>query len=111
IFPGVGEEEELDAEEEDDEEEENDEGEEEDFEEEGNEWRRMARYDFRPWLELARDAEGLMERLNLLICHGQLSTESHQIILDAIKAIPNLRDRFNMAVYLIMISPDYAVLN
>ncbi len=103
IFPGVGEEEEI----------EEDEGEEEDEEdfEEGNEWRRTASYNYRPWLDMARDPEQLMNRLDLLICHGQLSPESYQIILDAIMAIPDLRDRFNMAVYLMMISPDYAILN
>ncbi|MEL6650840.1 MAG: DUF1800 family protein [Bacteroidota bacterium] len=64
-----------------------------------------------PLLALAPNPIALLDRLNLLLVHGQLSPTSQQIILDAIQQINGARERLDMALYLIMISPDYTILN
>ncbi|MEL6143013.1 MAG: hypothetical protein AAFU67_15520, partial [Bacteroidota bacterium] len=59
--------------------------------------------------------EVIVDELDLLLCHGLLSDETRQIILTAINSLdPFLDDfpeaRFNLALYLIMISPDFNVI-
>lgn len=64
-------------------------------------------------LPLARDPEVLVNRLDLLFTHGMLSERTRQIIKDAISPIisDNYRyDRVRLALYLIMISPDFAIM-
>ncbi len=62
---------------------------------------------------LARDPEVLINRLDVLFTHGMLSDRTRQIIKDAITPMisNNYRnDRTRLAMYLIMISPDYAIM-
>ena len=63
------------------------------------------------WLmEDAQDTETLLNKLDLLFTYGNLSQESRNIIKTAIDEIDNPEDRLHLAAYLIMISPDYAIL-
>ncbi|MEM6343753.1 MAG: DUF1800 family protein [Bacteroidota bacterium] len=64
-----------------------------------------------PLMLLASQATDLLDRLNILLVRGQLSAASYQTILDAIQQIDELETRLEMAVFLIMISPDYNILN
>lgn len=62
---------------------------------------------------LARDPEVLINRLDVLFTHGMLSERTRQIIKDAITPMISedyRRDRTRLAMYLIMISPDYAIM-
>ncbi len=62
---------------------------------------------------LARDSEVLVNRLDMLFTHGQLSDRTRAIIKDALDPLiyGDYRDnRVRMALYLLMISPDYAIL-
>ena len=66
---------------------------------------------------LAKDPEVLINKLDLLLTHGALSDETRLIIITALDYIKHdtlwsyyLEYRVKMALYLIMISPDYAIL-
>lgn len=54
----------------------------------------------------------LIERLNLILAHGQLSEETKTIISDTLKEIPTDQNEaiVNMAIFLVLISPDYLIL-
>ena len=55
------------------------------------------------------DPVALVDHLDLLLTYGTLSAASRQTILDAILPIEDSYDRAMLALYLLMISPDYAV--
>ena len=62
---------------------------------------------------LARDPEVLINRLDILFTHGMLSDRTRQIIKDAITPLISDNYRYNrtrLALYLMMISPDYAIM-
>ena len=62
---------------------------------------------------LARDPEVLVNRLDMLFTHGSLSERTRGIIKEAIsKLIDNdyREDRVRLALYLILISPDYNIM-
>ena len=64
-------------------------------------------------LPLARDPEVLVNRLDKMFTHGMLSQRTRQIIKDAITPLINndYRDeRTRLALYLILVSPDYNIL-
>jgi uncharacterized protein (DUF1800 family) len=70
-------------------------------------------YNIEQLLPLARDPEVLVNRLDMLFTHGRLSERTRAIIKDAITPIisGNYRyDRARLALYLILISPDYSIL-
>lgn len=56
--------------------------------------------------------EVLIDELDLLLCHGLLSEGTRAILLEALNSLTAVfpPGRFPMAVYLIMISPDYNIL-
>ena len=68
-------------------------------------------------LALAADAAGLVSRLNLLLCAGQLSTANQALIVSALNATPVTanssdsarRDRVAAGVFLVMASADYLI--
>ncbi len=73
------------------------------------------KYELEDLYEIATDADLLLDRLNLLLAHGNLSQET----IDAIKimidplsgyADDNPEDAVHMAIYFVMISPDYTIL-
>ena len=68
-------------------------------------------------LALATDADALVARINLLMCAGQLSNATTQLIADALKATPvtaastdsTKLDRVAAAIFLVMASAEYLV--
>lgn len=74
--------------------------------------------DFEALKYYARDSEVLVNQLDKLFTHGQLSRETKNLIKDAIDPIVNDWNddfqytdlRVKMALYLLLISPDYAIL-
>ena len=63
--------------------------------------------------ELARDPEALVNRLDMLFTHGSLSQRTREIIKEAITPLiyyDYRDDRVRLAMYLILISPDYNVM-
>ena len=70
-------------------------------------------YNIDELLGLARDPEVLVNRLDVLFTNGMLSERTRQIIKDAVSPMidGNYReDRVRLALYLMMISPDYAIM-
>lgn len=70
-------------------------------------------YNLDDLVPLARDPEVLINRLDMIFTHGMLSERTRQIIKDAIT--PLIRDdyredRTRLALYLMMISPDYNIM-
>jgi hypothetical protein len=66
-------------------------------------------------LALASDVPALMRRLDLLLMGGTLPLPQHQLIREAVEAIPTnvahwQDERVRMAIYLIASSADFAVL-
>ncbi|MEM8931621.1 MAG: hypothetical protein AAGE94_10615, partial [Acidobacteriota bacterium] len=51
----------------------------------------------------------LVDRLDLLLTSGTLSAGTRQIILDAILPLPDAFEQAELAIYLMMICPEYAV--
>lgn len=70
--------------------------------------------DFSELMEFARDPDVLINRLDVLLTSGQLTEDTRTIIKNAIDSFPDNEigdlGRVNLALYLIMISPDYNVL-
>ena len=65
-------------------------------------------------LALASNATALLDRLNLLLCAGQLSTASRNLILPALSGMPSSTDadkhnRVYAGVLMVMASADYLV--
>ncbi|MEM7671824.1 MAG: DUF1800 domain-containing protein [Verrucomicrobiota bacterium] len=61
---------------------------------------------------LSENPRNLVNRLNLVLVHGQLSRNTQNSIIRALESLPN-RDstfRVSFAIYLTMISPDYIVM-
>ena len=74
------------------------------------------RYHFPPslqkWAALAsHDPAALVDRLNLLVCAGTLRPTSRQVIIDALKGVPenNAIEQARLALYLMMMTPEGAV--
>jgi uncharacterized protein (DUF1800 family) len=62
---------------------------------------------------LARDPEVLINRLDVLFTHGSLSNETRQIIKESLYPLINGNyryDRVRLALYLLLVSPDYNVM-
>lgn len=56
----------------------------------------------------------LVDRLNMLLAHGNLSATSTQLIVDALKKFPlanegDIEDRTRIAIYMVMSSPEYII--
>lgn len=70
--------------------------------------------DFTWLVESARDPEVLLNKLDLVLTHGQLSEETRASIIEVIEPLQGgldaLKNKIDLATYLIMISPDYAIL-
>jgi hypothetical protein len=63
--------------------------------------------------EFAQDPETLLNELDKVYTHGALTDETRTIIKDAVSQLiysDYKEDRVRLAMYLIMISPDYAVM-
>jgi uncharacterized protein (DUF1800 family) len=62
---------------------------------------------------LARNPNVLLDNLDLLLCHGRLSQETREIIIETITDVEfgtdYLKTRNELALFLILISPDFAI--
>jgi uncharacterized protein (DUF1800 family) len=65
--------------------------------------------DFTPYAALASDMDALLDRIDLVFTYGQLSAQTRTAIIDATREIPDPNQRARAAIYLLLISPDYAV--
>jgi hypothetical protein len=69
---------------------------------------------FKNLLPYSRDPDELINKLDILLTHGQMSDDTRDIIRDAVKGFspnpPGDLQRLKLALYLVMISPDYCVL-
>lgn len=69
---------------------------------------------FNKLLPFARDPDGLINKLDILLTHGQLSEETRNTIRESIKGFSNSLvgdyNRLKLALYIVMISPDYCVM-
>jgi uncharacterized protein (DUF1800 family) len=77
------------------------------------------RLDLTEQIALGASPAALIDNLNLLLCHGTLSTETRAAILTALQGVtPTIAGGINnvnitrarLAIYLVMLSPDFAVL-
>jgi hypothetical protein len=68
-----------------------------------------ATLDLDDYFALADDPDALLDRLDLVMTYGTMSTDTRTAIRDAISLIQNLEIRTRVALYLVFISPDYAV--
>lgn len=62
--------------------------------------------------KLARDPEALLNRLDILLTHGRLSDRNRLYIKNAMNTLRRgdfRNDRSRLALYLVMMSPDYAI--
>jgi uncharacterized protein (DUF1800 family) len=75
--------------------------------------------DFTEQVTLAANPATLIDNLNLLLCHGTMSVETRAALLTALQGItPTIAGSVNnvnivrarMAIYHVLLSPDYAVL-
>jgi uncharacterized protein (DUF1800 family) len=66
--------------------------------------------DYSEPMSLINDSNALIDYLNILIANGLIKEDTKTIISDAINQLDNDEDKLKMALYLILISPDYAIL-
>lgn len=66
--------------------------------------------DLREILSLAETPSQLINRLDIVLANGLLSANTKQIIHSAIVQLSSPMERFKMATYLILLSPDYIIL-
>lgn len=66
--------------------------------------------DFSDEIALANDAAALVDRLDILLACGQLSSSTKTIISNAVAQVDDDDDKIDLAIYLILISPDFAIL-
>jgi uncharacterized protein (DUF1800 family) len=72
-------------------------------------------FDLTTQINLANDPAALVDNVTTLLTGGTISDHSRQVITDAVgKLLPTtdpevLKERARMAIYLTMISPDYAI--
>ena len=67
------------------------------------------RLDLTDELVIAPSVNALVDRLDLLLTYGNMSLQMRQIVLQAITQISDPVERTRLAIYLISISPEYAV--
>ncbi len=67
--------------------------------------------DFSIWTTLAADPNKMLDSMNSLFLHGQMSTQMHDTILTAVNAVPATQPatRAKQALYLVLTSPQYQV--
>ncbi|MEL7122474.1 MAG: DUF1800 family protein [Bacteroidota bacterium] len=66
--------------------------------------------DFSAEETLVNDPDQLINRLDIILANGLLTEGTKSIIKNAIQQLDNTDDKLRMAMYLILISPDYAIL-
>ena len=67
------------------------------------------RLDLTDYTAIAADVEALVDRLDIVVTAGTLSAETRSVIASVLADIPDLEFRTQMAIYLVLISPDAVV--
>lgn len=67
------------------------------------------RIDISEYVDMASNPPALMERLDLLLTFGQMDLSVKQTIIQKLRQIQDMEDRAKHAIYLTLLSPDYAV--
>ena len=65
--------------------------------------------DLGAYVRLADDPEALLDRLDLVMTHGEMHDDTRAAILEVLDAVDEPLSRARHAVYLLSISPDYVV--
>jgi uncharacterized protein (DUF1800 family) len=60
-------------------------------------------------IALAANAPTLIDRLDLILTYGDMSGRMRQILIEALEQLSDPTERAHMAIHLISISPEYAV--
>ena len=79
-------------------------------EEDPESWEENYLMDYTKVMELASQPEALVNYLDILLANGLLTDATKNIVIDAVSALEDEEQRVMMANYLILISPDYAIL-
>jgi len=65
--------------------------------------------------EYAKDSDALLDQLDVFLCNGQLSAHTRSIIKETLENYPpsaiGIVERIQLAVYLVLISPDFTIQN
>ena len=63
-------------------------------------------------LQAIEDIPQLIDRLDIILTHGQMSEQTRTMLIEAIQKIPDRRieQRVKLAIYLTMLSPDYLIM-
>lgn len=78
--------------------------------EETEAWEEDYLMDYSTLTPLANHTDALLNRLDILFANGQLSDDTKNIIKNAVNQLDNAEDKLRMAIYLILVSPDYVIL-
>lgn len=70
---------------------------------------REVRLDLSDEIAVASDVRALLDRLDLLLMHGGMSEAMRGVLIRALNQLDEPEERARMAVFLISISPEYAV--
>ena len=60
--------------------------------------------------QYADNAAGLIDHLDILLANGLLSNATKDILIDAVNKMESSDDRIKMAIYGILVSPDYVII-
>ncbi|MEO0875097.1 MAG: DUF1800 family protein, partial [Bacteroidota bacterium] len=66
--------------------------------------------DYTDEVALLTDPVELVDRLNILLAAGQLSMSTQETIVTALQSVEDEEQRLPLAIYLVLISPDFAIL-
>ncbi len=66
--------------------------------------------DYSRALSLVDQQDQFINHLDILLANGLLSTDTKNIVKNAINQLSSPKEKLQMALYLILISPDYAIL-
>ena len=69
----------------------------------------IPRIDLSDYEELAAELDDLIDRLDLVLTQGQLSQATKNLVINVLNDVDDVKQRAQIAIYLILISPDYAV--
>jgi uncharacterized protein (DUF1800 family) len=65
--------------------------------------------DFQPYVDLAPDVNALLDRLDIVLTAGTLDAASRQAISNVISDLDDMNMRARIAIYMFLLSSDYAV--
>jgi len=68
-----------------------------------------ATLDLQAWVTLANDLDALLDRLDLVLTYGTLSPQTRAVVRDTAGLLDDPLLRTRVAIYMILVSPDYAV--